>query len=46
MARRLDESDRIQRTIGIVGGRQVADLSPLARAEASKSEQIQHRLIL
>lgn len=40
MARRKYESDRIQRAIPIVGGRQVADLSPLARAEASKSEQI------
>lgn len=40
MARRKYESDRIQRAIPIVGGRQVADLSPLAKAEASKSEQI------
>ena len=40
MARKKYESDRMSRTVSIVGGKQLADVSPLAFAVTARSEQI------
>ena len=40
MARKKYESDRMSRTVSIVGGKQLADVSPLASAVTARSEQI------